>query len=432
MPKRKKTRTHVVEDEGAASALSPNEGMKVPRSLVVRRGKVEAEVVELVSDLRLVMQPYTALNFKEDIKNTKLSKSLAHYAKELCGSMGLTHIMSLSQNESKLSLRLARVPSGPTLTFKIQQFSLSRHIRQVQRRPFDITSANSKIRSHPPIVVTNNFGDATASPHVKLMRITFQNMFPAINVATIKLSECRRVVLFNFIRRENTTDKQSLQNESGREEEDEEVEVRHYAIRATPVGVNRKVRRIIQAKLPNLSKLSDISDYITGTTVSGDAASVASTSASGAMSDSEAEDEANHVVLPQKYSGKGNNKAQKSALKLVELGPRLRLKLSKVERGLASGDVMYHAYVQKDPEEARKKREEVQKAAELKKQRRAQQEENVRRKKEVMEEKRDNKRRRKEERARAAMEELRGEAANAMHEESDEVESGESEAEYSE
>lgn len=422
----------MVEDEGAASALSPNEGMKVPRSLVVRRGKVEAEVVELVSDLRLVMQPYTALNFKEDIKNTKLSKSLAHYAKELCGSMGLTHIMSLSQNESKLSLRLARVPSGPTLTFKIQQFSLSRHIRQVQRRPFDITSANSKIRSHPPIVVTNNFGDATASPHVKLMRITFQNMFPAINVATIKLSECRRVVLFNFIRRENTTDKQSLQNESGREEEDEEVEVRHYAIRATPVGVNRKVRRIIQAKLPNLSKLSDISDYITGTTVSGDAASVASTSASGAMSDSEAEDEANHVVLPQKYSGKGNNKAQKSALKLVELGPRLRLKLSKVERGLASGDVMYHAYVQKDPEEARKKREEVQKAAELKKQRRAQQEENVRRKKEVMEEKRDNKRRRKEERARAAMEELRGEAANAMHEESDEVESGESEAEYSE
>ena len=76
----------------------------------MRRGKVEAEVVELVSDLRLVMQPYTALNFKEDIKNTKLSKSLAHYAKELCGSMGLTHILSLSQNESKLSLRLTRVP----------------------------------------------------------------------------------------------------------------------------------------------------------------------------------------------------------------------------------------------------------------------------------------------------------------------------------
>jgi ribosome biogenesis protein SSF1/2 len=38
-------------------------------------------------------------------------------------------------------------------------------------------------------------------------------------------------------------------------------------------------------------------------------------------------------------------------LKLVELGPRLRLKLVKVERGMASGDVMYHAYVHKTPEE---------------------------------------------------------------------------------
>lgn len=422
--KRRKTRTHVVEDEGAASALSPNEGMKVPRSLVVRRGKVEAEVVELVSDLRLVMQPYTALNFKEDTKNTKLNKSLAHYSKELSGTMGLTHIMSISQNESKLSLRLARTPAGPTLTFKIQQFSLSRHIRQVQRRPFDMSSENSTIRSHPPIVVTNNFGDKTAAPHVKLMRITFQNMFPAINVATIKLSECRRVVLFNFIRRDNVKDST---NESGREEEDEEVEVRHYAIRATPVGVNRKVRRIIQAKLPNLSKLSDISDYITGTTASGD--SVASSS--GAMSDSEAEDEDNHVVLPQKYSGKGNNKSQKSALKLVELGPRLRLKLSKVERGLASGDVMYHAYVKKDPEEVRKKREEVQQAAVLKRKRREQQEENVRKKKQAKEEKLENKKRRKEERARQAMEELRGEA-EARDEESDEDISEDGEDEYSE
>merc|ERR1712154_750409 len=100
-----------------------------------------------------------------------------------------------------------------------------------------MSSENSTIRSHPPIVVTNNFGDKTAAPHVKLMRITFQNMFPAINVATIKLSECRRVVLFNFIRRDNVKDST---NDSGREEEDEEVEVRHYAIRATPVGVNRK------------------------------------------------------------------------------------------------------------------------------------------------------------------------------------------------
>jgi len=391
----------VVENETAGSALSTQEDMKVPHSLVVRRGKVEPEVVDLVKDLRNAMMPYTALNFQEDAKAAKLSKSLNHYAKELSGSLGLTHIMSLSQNKDKLSMRLARTPAGPTLTFKIQQFSLSKAIRKVQRRPFDINATN--ICSNPPIVVTNNFGDVTASPHVKLMRITFQNMFPALNVATVKLRDCRRVVLFNLMRRDEKKEGEST-NVNGQAEEDEEVEMRHYAIRANPVGIDKKVRRVIQAKIPNLSKLEDISDYITGTTASGAAAAAAS----GAMSDSEAEDETSHVVLPQKYAGRGNMKSHKSALKLVELGPRIRMKLSKVERGLASGDVMYHAYVKKDPAEAKALKEKYQGEASLKKRRREEQEENVRRKKAVAQEKLDRKKQKREQREQAAMRELRG------------------------
>ena len=88
------------------------------------------------------------------------------------------------------------------------------------------------------------------------------------------------------------------------------------------------------------------------------------------MSDSEAEDETSHVVLPSKYRGKGNNPSQKSALKLVELGPRLRLKLYRVERGLASGDVMYHAYVHKTPEEIKELKSRKEGEAALKKRRR--------------------------------------------------------------
>ncbi len=382
----------------------------------MRRGKVEQEVISLVQNLRDVMMPYTALNFKEDTKSSKLNKSLAHYSKELTGTLGLTHIMSLSQNNDKLAMRLARTPAGPTLTFKIQQFSLSKSIRKVQRRPFDMHSSN--IAAHPPIVVTNNFGDASAAPHVKLMRITFQNMFPALNVATVKLRECRRVVLFNFMRREEG----EATNHNGQSVEDEEVELRHYAIRANPVGIDKKVRRVIQAKIPNLSKLEDISDYITGTTASGAPAAAAS----GAMSDSEAEDETSHVVLPQKYAGKGNIKSHKSALKLVELGPRIRMKLTKVERGLASGDVMYHAYVKKDAAEARAQKEKIEQQATLKKRRREEQEENVRRKKAAKQEKLDKKKKRREERERSAMRELRG--TTGAVDESDSAESdGESE-----
>jgi ribosome biogenesis protein SSF1/2 len=87
----------------------------------------------------------------------------------------------------------------------------------------------------PPLVVLNNFTQATAS-HTKLMRVTFQHMFPTINIKTVRLSECRRVVLFHLA-------------------EDGNVEMRHYAVRANPVGVSKSVKRIIEAKIPDLGTL---------------------------------------------------------------------------------------------------------------------------------------------------------------------------------
>eukprot|EP00804_Cyclotella_cryptica_P020111 CCRYP_020130-RA/>CCRYP_020130-RA protein AED:0.00 eAED:0.00 QI:284/-1/1/1/-1/1/1/200/451 len=412
--KRKKTRTHVVEtDDRIRGALLSQDELKIPRSLVIRRGKVESELVELVGDLRKLMRPYTAVNFKEDATNRKIT--LSHYANSLTSTMGITHILAVSQNGPKVNLRLGRTPAGPTLTFRVKRFTLGRHLRAVQRRPID----SARAFESPPVVVTNNFGDATAAPHVKLMRISFQNMFPAINVGTVQLKECRRVVLFNFIRRD-VTSKKNEDNPTGVDDddendlEDEEVEVRHYAIRAKPVGVDRKVRRLIEAKIPNLSKLEDISDYITGKTSSGAPAPAIN---SGALSDSEAEDESAHVVLPAKYRGKGNNQSQKSALKLVELGPRLRLKLVKVERGMASGDVMYHAYVHKTPQEIKELKERKEGEIQLKKRRREEQEANVARKRADKEEKKARREARKKAREEEAMARLRGEAVGTHEDE---------------
>lgn len=116
----------------------------------------------------------------------------------------------------------------------------------------------------PPLVVLNNFSQSVES-HTKLMRVTFQHMFPTINIKTVKLSECRRVVLFHLM-------------------EDGNVEMRHYAVRANPVGVSKSVKRIIEAKLPDLGSLDDISEYIEGTA-----------GMSGFASDSEAEDEGSRV-----------------------------------------------------------------------------------------------------------------------------------------
>jgi len=369
-------------------------------------------VTELVEDMRKMMLPYTALHFQEDPKNRKLT--LAKYCQELALPMGITHILAFSQSEERLNLRLARTPEGPTLTFRVVQFSLSKHIKALQRRP--VSDHARALLQNPPIVVTNNFGDASAPPQVKLLRITFQNMFPAINVATVKLTECRRVVLFHLVDEEveeeeavvdggNSNDDKSTEAspplpKKMRKVIKQRVQIRHYAIKAAPVGINRKVRRLVQAKLPNLNRVQDIADYITG--------QAAGTGSVGDVSDSEAEDDPAHVVqLAQSYVGKGNHKQQKSALKLVEMGPRLSLELVKVEKGLGGGDVMYHAHVTKSPQEAKELKERKQQERNLKQQRKQQQEQNVERKRKIVEEKREAKRRRKEEREQQAMETLR-------------------------
>ena len=384
MPKkghrRKKKRTHANDDanEAAQSALTSKKDEKIPKSLVMRRGRCAGEVAELITDVRHMMLPFTALNFQEDPKNRKLS--LSQYASSLALPMGISHILSFSQNEDRLNLRLARTPEGPTLSFRVHKFSLNRHIKSLQKRPVSYTAA---LQTNPPVVVTNNFGDGSAAPHVKLLRITFQNMFPAINVATIKLVECRRVVLFN------------LTEEVGEAGSKQIVEMRHYAVKATPVGVNKRVRRLIQAKIPNLSKCNDVADYLEGNGFVSDA-----------PSDSEAED-APEVTLPDRFAGRGNNKSQKSALKLVEIGPRMSMELIKVEKGLGGGDVLYHALVNKTPEEAAALKAKKQQEHALKEGRRATQEANVDRKRKAEDEKRAMKRQRKQEKEEARMHSLR-------------------------
>lgn len=385
MPKRgrrrKKSRTHAADLEGggAASALTEHSGSeaKIPKSLVMRRGKTALEIGELVTDMRRVMMPFTAANFQDASDSKKMT--LQQYCTSLALPMGISHILQFSQKDERSNLRLARMPEGPTLSFRVHRFSLTRHIQGLQKRPVAFTGS---LTTQPPITVTNNFGDHTAPPHIKLLRITFQNLFPQINVSTVKLKDCRRVVLFNLIDSDNETGTEKVQL----------VEMRHYAIKATPVGVDRKVRQLVQSKLPNLHNVNDIADYLTGQS--------SAIQASDAVSDSEPEDDPAYTVqLADKYVGAGCNAKQKSALKLVELGPRLTLQLLKVEKGLDSNSpCLYHALIQKTAVEASALQAKKDTAAAAKEQRKAVQASNVERKRAEAEEKRVAKRKRIEDR----------------------------------
>ena len=325
--RRKKSRTQeAVDDRPKVAAAAPAKGKgagkatpppqaadrsekAIPRSMIVRRGNTSKHVAELLLELRKVMAPHTALKLREKATNTL--KDFVHAAQPL----GVSHLLMLAQRETQVNLRIARLPAGPTLALKILAFELARTVRAAQKRPFDTTAAYATA----PLVVLNNFGADEAAPHVKLLRVTFEAMFAPIDVSTVKLADCRRVVL---VERDPATDV---------------LELRHYAIRASASGVSKTVKRVVEAKgkTPDLSKLRDISEYVRGL------ARPANDDAYG--SDSEAENDAK-VVLAGKYAGRSNVKHRESAIKLAELGPRLTMKLYKVQRGVCDGDVLYHAF----------------------------------------------------------------------------------------
>ena len=81
-------------------------------------------------------------------------------------------------------LRYAFEVQGPTLTMRIHHYSLIREVVAAQRRPRQPDS----LWKTSPLVVMNNF---VGQDQLKLATALFQNLFPAINVQTAKLSACQ-------------------------------------------------------------------------------------------------------------------------------------------------------------------------------------------------------------------------------------------------
>ncbi|KAJ0537465.1 putative Brix domain-containing protein [Helianthus annuus] len=124
----------------------------------------------------------------------------------------------------------------------------------------------------------------------------------------VKLSSCQRIVLLNY------------------NKETKLIDFRHYSIRLQPVGVSRRIRKFVQNhKVPDLSSLQDVSDFITK---------------AGYGSESEGDEEAATVSLASDV-GRVNKASTKSAVKLQEIGPRMTLDLIKIEDGLCSGTIIF-------------------------------------------------------------------------------------------
>ncbi|CAG8506515.1 5183_t:CDS:2 [Diversispora eburnea] len=317
--RRKKRRTHIPAEE----SVDPN-APPAPKSFVFKSGKVGKSVSRLVKDMRKVMEPQTAIKLKR--KHNKVKDFLS-----VAGQIGVTQFLIFTQTDNGTNLRLARTPRGPTLCFRVLKYSLIGDVLSTQINP---KSPKSEFKTSP-LVVLNNFGGE--ENHMKLMTSMLQNMFPSININKMQLAEARRVVMFNY------------------DPETKNIDFRHYCIGVKPVGISKSVRRIVTNNIPDLSNYQDISH----------------------VSESEAESGIETTVtLAQDFIGKINKKSDQRAIKLTEIGPRMELKLVKIQAELCAGEVLFHEF-----KEIKKMNQEREQRRKLKQMRRKEQERNVERKK---------------------------------------------------
>eukprot|EP00922_Rhytidocystis_sp_ex-Travisia-forbesii_P027397 GHVS01040137.1.p1 GENE.GHVS01040137.1~~GHVS01040137.1.p1 ORF type:complete len:530 (+),score=44.57 GHVS01040137.1:123-1712(+) len=430
--RRKKKRTHV--------ALSESVFDKIPKCFVVGKGlSVDMSADQLVNDLRNVMRPWCS---------TKLRRNRKQSVKDfiaVSGPLGVTHLQMVTQaskrirtgsaaldtagellgqlDESanqllkfgnKIYWKICGLPTGPTLTFEILEYSNCKDIIKSQKRPRNCTEDFNT----SPLIVLNGF--KAGSKHkeevgrsgknvgvvrnadesaVNIMRAMLTNMFPTLDVQTMKVGDCRRIVLFNHavtpkdhrtLNMCSLSPNNAIQGEADMNGIDELarghfVEFRHYAIMKRPSATSRTVRKLVSSGSSasashslDLGNTLDVADYI----MHNKKRRPEQARAGYVTSESEFEDAA-EVELPPSATGRKAKARQKSGstadtdkkagnptagapdgiaegkdssqssskvgIGLMELGPRMFLRLAKVEEDVCSGEVLYHGYIKKTP-----------------------------------------------------------------------------------
>ncbi|KAG0706331.1 Brix-domain-containing protein [Suillus ampliporus] len=363
MARRRKNRTHLKGAGAAAQTVSDG----APKSFIIKHGQVGSSLTQLVRDLRKVMEPNTASRLKERNRN-KLKDYLT-----MAPTLGVTHLLALTVTDVAPSLRIIRLPAGPTLSFRIERYSLMKDILKTSR------SSRSMGMEYltAPLVVLASFPPPSPEtpPHLPLLMKSFQSLFPPLSPNSMSLSNCRRIVLIAYNPDKGT------------------VDFRHYVITVKPYGVSKRVRRVLEGApkkstansssgFLDLGNEKDVADFLLrkrgepGPWTDG-YESAASSASSAAGDDGDA------VSLADDYVGRNNKKGQKKAVRLSEVGPRMELRLIKISEGVPGkdGSVLYHEFVKKSKAEAAALKASHAAKERLRKQRREEQESNVQRKK---------------------------------------------------
>lgn len=165
--------------------------------------------------------------------------------------------------------------------------------------------------------------DVKPPPELSLLTSTFQNLIPPLSAHTTSVSSIRRVLLFN---------RTQIQGADG--DSIDVIDLRHFSISTKQVGLPRTVRKTASGTpaLPNLGNFEDVAEFVLN----------------GNEYDSSSEiDEDDKVEVAAPSVKQETSGTQQRAIRLTEIGPRLRLELVKIEEGMCDGKVLYHRYVRK-------------------------------------------------------------------------------------
>lgn len=116
--------------------------VSAPHSFVIHRGLPFPNITYLTKDFRRMMEPFTASQLRER-RNNKIKDFVS-----LSSMFHVSHMCIFNKAANQLSFKAARLPKGPTLTFKVHQFTLSRDVLSSLKKQY----FNETAFKHSPLV----------------------------------------------------------------------------------------------------------------------------------------------------------------------------------------------------------------------------------------------------------------------------------------
>lgn len=287
------------------SSWEPAQLKEAPHSFVIKRGQIGGGLLTLMQDLRCVLEPFTAKHLHVTRKNS---------VRDFVSVASIFHVQNMlivTKTNKSAYLRFGKLPRGPTLTYKILNFTTRKDVVASQRKP----SSNPDLYLRAPLVIMKSFNQKVDGDEEhqfdqnELQTVMWQGLFPSIDVRHLKLLKMKRVVLLR------------LNTDTGN------IDFRHYSIRVRPVGVSKQIRRLVtRKKIPDLGKFQSIDDMLDD----------------GGMSSGASDGEEDQLDTRRHVDTSNEDfSTSKSAIRLVELGPRMTLKLHRIQDGLLGGAKLY-------------------------------------------------------------------------------------------